>query len=134
MLGFGSSAKELDQIKLVEKYRDEYVDMFRRARKHKKSLSMPDMLNAFEIPKEQYKSLEEFMSKTDKAKWNIDEYKKSLADGASTTATFESKMLSVGNPLKNVGKAVATIGLNIGAYYFIEKGIEFAICRFNNTL
>lgn len=131
MLGFGSSAKELDQIKLVEKYRDEYVDMFRRARKHKKSLSMPDMLNAFEIPKEQYKSLEEFMSKTDKAKWNIDEYKKSLADGASTTATFESKMLSVGNSLKNVGKTVATIGLNIGAYYFIEKSIEFAIKKYD---
>lgn len=132
-MGFGSSAKGSDQIKQVEKYRDAYIDMFRGARGHT-DVSFSNMFNAFKVPKEQHKSLEEFMSKTDKAKWNIDEYKKSLADGASTTATFESKMLSVGNSLKNVGKTVATIGLNIGAYYFIEKGIEFAICRFNNTL
>lgn len=133
MLGFGSSAKGLDQVKLVEKYRNSYVDMFRIIRNHD-DVFPSSTFKMFDIPKEQYKSLEEFMSKTDKAKWNIDEYKKSLADGASTTATFESKMLSVGNSLKNVGKTVATIGLNIGAYYFIEKGIEFAICRFNNTL
>ena len=130
MLGFGSSAKGLDQVKLVEKYRDTYVDMFRRMRSHPDS-SLPNIFKTFEVPKEQHKSIEEFMSKTDKAKWNIDEYKKSLADGTSTTATFESKMLSIGNSLKNVGKTVATIGLNIGAYYFIEKGIEFAIKKYD---
>lgn len=132
MLGFGSSAKGLDQVKLVEKYRNSYVDMFRIIRNHD-DVSPSSTFKMFDIPKEQYKLLEEFMSKTDKAKMNFSEYK-SQADGASTTATFESKMLSVGNSLKNVGKAVATIGLNIGAYYLIEKGIEFAICRFNNTL